>query len=143
MNKTSLVILLGLGAFLLSLPYMPRFFIQVRGDNVDMVCNAWMKAEKSWNNDRYIGASGETLQALWMTVDFEVRTIISRPFYQQALALEKQGQLKDAIDLCWRGAEIIGEYDMEGESAYYCNELGMQYRKSLPGDSSISPTVEP
>ncbi len=122
---------------------MPRFFIRVRGDNVDVVCNAWMKAEKSWNNGSYLGASGETVQALWMTVDFEVRMIISRPFYQQALALEKQGQLKDAIDRCWRGAEIIGKYDMEGSSAYYCNELDMQYRKSLPSGSSVSPTVEP
>jgi hypothetical protein len=143
MKKKSLVILSILGLFLISLPLMPNFFIRIRGDNVDVVCNAWMKADKNWNNGNYVNALGETLQALWMTIDFESRILISRPFYRRALVLEKQGQLIEAINLCWTGAKIIGQYDMEGESAYYCNELEMQYQNTLPNSTSVSPTVTP
>ena len=146
MIKKRLVILSILGLFLISLPFMPRFFMGVsglRGDRADLEYGEWYKADKSWNDGNYLSATGETLQALWMRIDFGLRIVISKPFYRRAILLEKQGQLTKAIELCWTGAKIIGKYDMEGETAYYCNELEMQYHKTLPDGTSTSPTVEP
>jgi hypothetical protein len=146
MRKKKLVIILLallLMIFLISSPFMPKFFIGIRGDKVDWVCMAWLKADENWNNGKYLNALGDTLQALWMTVDFEVRIQISKPFFERSRILEKQGHLEEAIDLCLTGANLMARYDMEGEYYYYCSELEMQqYNKTLPsGDSAIYPTT--
>lgn len=114
-----------------------------RGDRADVVYGAWYNAEKSWNSGKYLHASGETLQAFWMTIDFDARIVISKPFYWRSRALEKRGQLKEAIDSCMAGAKIIGQYDMEGEWWYHCFELQMQYHKALPDSNLASPTAKP
>ena len=143
MKAQIVAILLVIGLFLISFPWMPKFFIQIRGDVPDHVYGAWYKAQKSWENTDYLKAIGENLQALWMTVDFETRVVMSRPFYKRSRILEEQGQIKEAIDACMTGANIIGKYDQEGVSAYHCFELEMQYNKALHDNKSAPLTTEP
>jgi hypothetical protein len=137
------IIGLFLISFLISFPFMPGFFMRVRGDRADLIYGAWYKADKSWSNGSYLSASDETLQALWMTTDFELRMRISRPFFRQAQIFEKQGELKKAINLCLTGANLLARYDMEGETVYYCDELDMKYHKTLPESATATPTLEP
>jgi|GEM_PF-5797680 len=132
-----------LGLFLISFSWMPSFFIRIRGDDPDLVYSAWYKAEKSWDNANYLRAIGENVKALWMTIDFESRILISKPFYRRSRILEKQERLKEAIDTCMTGARIIGIYDLEGVAAYHCSEMEMKYHKSLPENNLVTPTVEP
>jgi hypothetical protein len=143
MKTKKAAILLVIGLFLISFPWMPKFFIHIRGDDPDHVYGAWYKAQKSWENADYPKAIAENLQALWMTVDFETRVVISKPFYKQSRVFEEQGQIKEAIDACMTGANIIGKYDQEGLSAYHCFELEMQYNKALHDNESVAPTIEP
>ena len=144
MNIKRVAILLVFVLFLFSFPWMPTFFIRIRSDKPDLVNVTWYEAKESWERADYLKAVRVNLQALWLTLDFETRVVISKPFYQQSRSLEKQGQLKEAFDACMVGANIIsGKYDPEGVYAYHCFELEMQYNKALSDNESVTPSIEP
>ena len=101
---------------------------------------AWQRVENRWNNGDHLGAMGESLRTSWMTIDCGSRITLSQPLFHLSSILEKQGQLRKAIDVCIMGARLIGQYDLEGGYMYGCDELEMRYRNLPSGSNSPTPT---
>jgi hypothetical protein len=110
-----------------------------------VIYSAREKAEESWKKSDYLKAMGETLRAGWVKSDCGLRLAISNPFFRRAFILEKQGQLKEAIDVCMTGAHVVGQYDLEGVFMYSCDEMNMKYDALLSGSTlpTLTPTIEP
>ena len=78
--------------------------------DVNPVREEWQQIKDLWSNGDSLGAINKSLYASWVTMDFGVRTLISRFYFRKAGILESQGRFKEAFDVCSTGVQIL-KYD--------------------------------
>ncbi len=101
-------------------------------------------AGEDWKNGDWIGAALKYGTAAGMAIEGGLRSMIAQPYVEQFALLEKQGNLRGALDNCIKAVRILGSYDDEGSLDYFCMTLDFQIQHPSPplppNETPTSPT---
>ncbi len=91
------------------------------------VQDEWQRAGSFWRNGDFLGAIKKSLHALWVTMDFGVRSTISQFYFCRSIILENQGQFMQAYYVCYKGAQVIIKYDEGWVINTNCFSIGSRH----------------